>query len=106
LEERRLAVSFMTVAELDRWACERNWGARRRADLETHLRAFSVFLVDRELCRQWAQLGDAARRVGVPLQTADCWIAVTAVANGLPLVTHNAADYRGVPGLTIITEQD
>jgi predicted nucleic acid-binding protein len=106
LNRRRLAVSFMTVAELDRWARERNWGAGRRAELENYLQRFSVYLVDRELCRRWADVADAARRAGRAIQTADAWIAATALAHGLPLVTHNAADYAGVTDLNLINEPD
>jgi len=42
LTGRLLVVSFMTVAELDRWALARNWGERRRAALEQHLGSFVV----------------------------------------------------------------
>jgi tRNA(fMet)-specific endonuclease VapC len=106
LDGRRLAVSFMTVAELDRWVRQRNWGASRRASLEAYLHRFSVYLVDRALCAEWADVSDAARRVGRPIQTADAWIAATALRYGLPLVTHNAADYAGVSGITLLTEPD
>ena len=43
---------------------------------------------------------------GRPIQTADAWIAATALAHGLPLVTHNGADYAGVAGLKLISEPD
>jgi predicted nucleic acid-binding protein len=29
----RIAISFMTATELDRWALERNWGSARRTEL-------------------------------------------------------------------------
>ncbi len=38
LQDRRLALSFMTVAELYQWAAVRNWGARRRQQLDQTLR--------------------------------------------------------------------
>jgi predicted nucleic acid-binding protein len=46
----------------------------------------------------------AARRAGRRLKTADAWIAATAVLYSAPLITQNASDYSGVPGLTIIAE--
>ena len=106
LNGQRLAVSFMTVAELDRWAQERNWGAARRAALDTYIGQFTVHLVDRALCRRWAGITDSTRRAGRRIQTADAWIAATAIANGLPLATHNAADCEAVPGLHVIAEPD
>jgi tRNA(fMet)-specific endonuclease VapC len=30
-------ISFMTLAELRRWTLERNWGAKRREELEEYL---------------------------------------------------------------------
>ncbi len=38
------------------------------------------------------------------MPVADCWIAATALAFGLELVTHNPADFRGIPGLAVVTE--
>jgi tRNA(fMet)-specific endonuclease VapC len=54
------------------------------------------------LCR-WATISDEARRNGRPISPADAWIAATALALGLPVVTHNPGDYRGVEGLTVLT---
>jgi predicted nucleic acid-binding protein len=94
----------MTLAELDRWGRQRGWGMRRRDELEAFLDHFTIYLVDRDLCRWWADVVDAARRAGRPIQTADGWIAAMALRFALPLVTHNPADYAGVPGLTLISE--
>ena len=46
----------------------------------------------------------AARRAGRCLETADAWVAATATLYDTPLITHNANDYLGVPGLRLITE--
>ena len=51
LEDRRLAISFMTVAELFQWAAMRKWGARRISQLEASLRNFTVLPFDIALCR-------------------------------------------------------
>jgi predicted nucleic acid-binding protein len=50
----RLALSFMSIAELDRWVRERSWGRTRRESLQHYLRSFTVYLVDRRLCSVWA----------------------------------------------------
>jgi predicted nucleic acid-binding protein len=96
-------VSFMTLAELDCWATRRNWGAARREALERFLEGFTVVYADRAFCRLWAEVTDRARRGGEPIECADAWMAATALGLGVSLVTHNAADYTGVDGLTILT---
>lgn len=98
-----LIVSFMTVAELDRWALQSSWGEARQERMAEHLRGFVVHPVNRALCRKWAEASDAARRNGRPIQAADAWIAATALLHNIPLVTHNADDYAGIPELTIIS---
>ena len=42
LNGNRLAISFMTVAELFEWAAIRNWGQRRLAQLEQTLVTHTV----------------------------------------------------------------
>jgi tRNA(fMet)-specific endonuclease VapC len=37
LEGKRLALSFMTVAEVYCWAVERNWGAKKIEELRSKL---------------------------------------------------------------------
>jgi hypothetical protein len=45
----------------------------------------------------------AAQAAGRRIETADAWIAVTALLYDAPLVTHNGSDYLGVPGLKLIS---
>jgi predicted nucleic acid-binding protein len=102
LTGRIAAVSFMTIAELDRWALQRNWGAARQQQLAEYLERYVVVLVDRGLCRWWAYVCDHARRNGRPIQVADAWIAATALSLDMPLLTNNHGDFSGVPGLAIL----
>ena len=99
-----LVVSFMTIAELDQWAEQNNWGQARRQRLDQHLAKFVLHPFDRDLCRCWARIRDQVRRNGFLIGVADAWIAATAVLHQVPLVSHNADDYRGIPGLTLISE--
>jgi tRNA(fMet)-specific endonuclease VapC len=104
LDGRLTIISFMTVAELDRWALEHNWGEGRRRKLEEFLQNFVSAFCDRALCHKWAEAIYSARRNGRPIETSDAWIAATALLHGIPLVTHNRSNYVGVDGLTIISE--
>ncbi|MDQ3009350.1 MAG: type II toxin-antitoxin system VapC family toxin [Acidobacteriota bacterium] len=100
------SISFMTLAELNLWAESHNWGERRREELALFLQRFAVIESNQELCQRWAIVTDQVRRSGRKIQPGDAWIAATALLYGLPLVTHNAVDYAGIAGLTVISELD
>ncbi len=100
---RLLGISFMSLAELERWALERSWGLLRKRELAEFLKRSVVLPASREPCRCWAEVTFSARRAGRPIQTADAWIAASALLYQVPLVTHNRADYEMVEGLEIIS---
>jgi tRNA(fMet)-specific endonuclease VapC len=81
-----------------------HWGQRRRERLERFLARYVTHYPDRDLCRLWAGIFVGARSKGKPIQTADAWIAATAMLYDVPLLTHNAGDYAGVDGLQMVTE--
>ena len=103
LEDRTPLISFMTVAELDRWVLEVRWGDARRTRLREYLERFAVLPYNRDLCTKWAEVTVAAKACGRRIDCADAWVAATALLVGAPLITHNRGDYLGVPGLIVIT---
>ena len=103
LTGRTPMISFMTVADLDRWALEARWGDARRKRLREYLERFVILPYNRDLCTKWAEVTVAAQAIGRRIECADAWIAATALFAAAPLVTHNRTDYLGVPGLTLIS---
>lgn len=103
LQNRILAVSFMTVAELYQWAAVHQWGQRRLTDLELMLQRYVILPFDIEICRQWGTIRATRQAIGQPIQPEDAWIAATAVHHNLPLVTHNPKDFGNIEDLRIIT---
>jgi len=99
-----MVISFMTLAELRAWAFVRKWGQPSRDRLARHLGRYQVYFADDALCQRWAEVTSRARGLGRPIDVADAWIAATAMLLGVPLVTHNPADYAGVPGLAVLSE--
>jgi tRNA(fMet)-specific endonuclease VapC len=97
-----LVLSFMTLAELDRWVIQRKWGDARRIWLNRYLDPFVILPYSRALCTKWAEVTGAQAR-GHRIECADAWIAATALLYNIPLVTHNRGDYRGVPALNIVS---
>ena len=57
LQDRLLAISFITVGELYYGAEKANWGEKRRRELETTLRNFVVIPYDHEIARCYGRLG-------------------------------------------------
>jgi predicted nucleic acid-binding protein len=104
LDSKLTIISFMTLAETNRWALERNWGVAKRAAMRTFLEQFILSPFNRILCIRWAEAMHSAKRNGLPIQTADGWVASTALLHNVPLVTHNKKHYIGVDGLAIISE--
>ena len=96
-------VSFMTVAELERWALQYRWSSNRLHGLRLYLERFTVVPSNEDLCRQWAEVMVAAQAAGRRIESADAWIAATALLYHAPLLTHNRRDYVGVPGLELIS---
>ena len=104
LYDRQWLISFMTEAESEQWALLSNWQAKRIDWLRIFLARFVIVPSSHDLVLKWAEVMVAGRRAGRRLETADAWIAATAVLYDAPLITHNASDYSGVPGLKVITE--
>jgi predicted nucleic acid-binding protein len=98
-----LAVSVITIGELR--AGVLSAGAvetrdRRLATLTAAL-ALEPLLIDERVAESWARLRVQLRDIGRRMPVNDSWIAATAIALGLPVVTQDD-DYRGVPGLDVI----
>lgn len=102
------AIALQTAAELRFGALAAGWGERRRQEVEALIGRCAVLPNDDETAMTWASLRAACRARGHPLgqkhQMGDLWVAATAVRWGIPLVTDDA-DFRGCPGLEVITEQ-
>ncbi len=105
LAGRVALISFMTVAEVERWAIQYRWSEQRLHWLRLYLGRFTVVPSSPDLCRKWAEVMVAAQAVGRRIECADAWIAATALLYDASLVTHNRSDYLGVPGLRVISHE-
>ena len=110
-QERRLAgtppervrVSVITIGELRLGVLAANDGPARARRLETLSRAEAVdpIPIDLLVAHAWATLRLALRDRGVRMPLNDSWIAATAIAHKLSVVSQDA-DYDHVPGLNVI----
>jgi predicted nucleic acid-binding protein len=100
------AISLMSVAELLQWAAFRNWGLPRIQHLEATINTkYTILPIDVETCRWWATVRAQRAALGLPISPQDAWVAATALQYGLPLITHNPADFQQIADLRLITEK-
>jgi predicted nucleic acid-binding protein len=104
MENRDCLISFMTQAELEQWALLAKWNEKRRAWMQLFLERFVVVASSHDLVVKWAEVMVAGRRAGRRIETADAWVAATAMLYDGPLITNNRNDYLGIPGLKLISE--
>ena len=105
LDKQFLFLSFMTVAELERWANLYNWGQNKINLLENSLKRYVIQHSNRDICRIWGELMTESKRGGLNVSVSDAWIAATAISLQIPLVTNNEKDFQKLKGLTIISEK-
>jgi tRNA(fMet)-specific endonuclease VapC len=104
LRDRRVVMTAMTRAELYHWAESRDWGHKKREDLRTFMDRYRTVYPDDAICQVWGEVVDGARRRGRPIGSSDAWQAATALFLEIPLITHNADDFAGVPRLVVISD--
>jgi hypothetical protein len=98
-----VAVSVITIGELRLGVLAAADGPTRARRLETLSRAeaFDPVPIDATVAHTWAALRLALRDQGKRMPLNDSWIAATAIANHLPVVSQDA-DYDDVPELQVI----
>jgi predicted nucleic acid-binding protein len=99
---RSLAVSLITLAEIEYGMEAKNWGTQRRDLMRRFLARFTPLLPDTETARAWARIKRGCEKKGKSISFADAWIAAAAVQLNIPLV-HNASDYAAVETLVLLT---
>ncbi|MDQ3691725.1 MAG: type II toxin-antitoxin system VapC family toxin, partial [Chloroflexota bacterium] len=98
-----LAVSVITIGELRAGvlaASDIQTRDRRLATL-TNAIALEPVPVDAGVAEAWARLRVTLRDAGVRMPVNDSWIAATAIALGVPIVTQDD-DYLDIAGLPVI----
>jgi predicted nucleic acid-binding protein len=98
-----IAVSIITIGEL-------RAGVLAAADINTRDRRLTTLMralelqpipVDESVADAWARLRILLRDHGLRMAVNDSWIAATALALGVPVVTQDA-DYLQLAGLDVI----
>jgi tRNA(fMet)-specific endonuclease VapC len=96
LEDARLYVTFTVAGELAAGLSMAN-----RSRWEEFLAPFHVLAFNADVSWQYGQAYRYLRENGLLIGSNDLWIAATALAHRMPVVTRNVQDYRRVPGLQV-----
>jgi len=99
----QLSVSIVTVGELRAGvlvADDAEDRGQRLRTLEVAL-GFDPLPIDQQVAEVWARLRVQLRQRGRRMPVNDSWIAATAMALGIPVVTQDD-DYAGIDGLEVI----
>lgn len=94
-------LTFVTIAELYRWAYGRRWGQRKLDDLGARLSDYLLLPIDEAVAQRWARIQTS--NPGRTFPQNDCWIAACALTYQCTLLTHNGRDFSGINGLTAIS---
>ncbi len=88
-----IAITFVTLGELTKWAALRDWGPRRYERWNEWRAGVLVLPFDEAVATTWGELQARAHRRGRPRPINDTWIASCCLVDGLPLATFNVKDY-------------
>lgn len=99
-------ISPVTLAELQAGvliAADVDIRARRLATVESTV-GIEVLAIDGEVAAEWARLRVHLAETGRRVNVNDLWIAATAAANGIPVVTQDDdfGPLHGVQGLEVV----
>ena len=99
----QIAVSVITIAELRMGVLAAVDGDTRNRRLVTLTRAMELEPVEvtGRVVEAWARLRVDLRDAGKKMPVNDSWIAATAIALGVPIITQHS-DYVEISGLTIV----
>ncbi|MFO7768870.1 MAG: type II toxin-antitoxin system VapC family toxin [bacterium] len=67
---------------------------------------FDLLTYDQDVCWRYGMIYRYLREQGLLIGTNDLWIAATALANAMPVVTSNVREFRRVPGLRVMSYRD
>lgn len=96
-----IAVSSITLFELEYGAAKSRWSARTQEKLYAFLSPFAILSFDARDAACAGRLRALLTKSGSPIGPYDIQIASQALSRELTLVTHNTGEFSRVPGLAL-----
>lgn len=98
---REIAVSSITLAELEFGCANSQRPQQNRDNLITFLKPFEILDLDQESAEHCGVIRACLEPEGKPLGPMDLLIAAQARSRGLVVVTNNTKHFKRVPGLGV-----
>ena len=96
-----IAVSSITVGELEYGAAKSKWDDRTRQTLYAFLSNFTILPFDSADAICFGNLRATLALAGTPIGAYDVMIAAQGLTKGLTVITHNTGEFSRVPGLKL-----
>ena len=96
-----IAISSITVGELEYGAARSHWGDRTRQTLYAFLSNFNILPFDSDDAICFGNLRASLASAGTPIGVYDVMIAAQGLSKSLIVVTHNTGEFSRVPGLRL-----
>ena len=96
-----LAVSSITVYELEYGAAKSNWGEKTRQKLAQFMAPFTILPFETNDALSAARIRAYLERHGMIIGAYDIQIAAQGLSRGLTVVTHNSGEFSRIPELKL-----
>jgi tRNA(fMet)-specific endonuclease VapC len=97
----RIAISTITLAELEYGIVRSRYPDRNRVALLEFLLPFTILDFDQAASAEYGHIRSSLKSKGRPIDPMDLLLAAQARAHGLVLVTNNEKEFKRVEGLQI-----
>ena len=95
----QMAVSSITVFELEYGAAKSKWSEKTRLNLELFLAPFTIIPFDGKDAVIAGQVRRYLEKEGTPIGPYDLQIAALALSRDMTVITHNVNEFCRVPGI-------
>lgn len=96
-----IAMSSVTVYELEYGAAKSNWGEKTRQKLAQFLAPFSILPFDCDDAVTAGKIRGLLEKQGRLIGPYDYLIAAQGITKGLTVVTHNTSEFERIPGIIL-----
>jgi len=95
----QMAVSSITVFELEYGAAKSKWSEKTRLNLELFLAPFTIIPFDGKDAVIAGQVRRYLEKEGTPIGLYDLQIVAQALSRDMTVITHNVNEFKRVPGI-------